>query len=310
MRRTYRVDDRTVLIDLFFRGRPQVIGCYVLLGDPPALVETGPASCLDALTAGLREAGVEIADLGALIVTHIHLDHAGAAGVLAERNPKLRVFVHRVGAPHLVDPSRLLRSAQRLYGDEMDALWGAVAAVPADRVVSLEDGVAIEVAGRTLQALDAPGHATHHHVYWDPASRVVYTGDAAGVALPGCEYVLPPTPPPELDLEAWERTLDRVGELGGGRLCLTHFGVRDDPDEVLSQMRRRLRDLADVLRPGWETGEDLESLVARVRARVRPEVEMTCGAEVAERHEIAANHRMNVQGFVRYFESRRATDGR
>jgi glyoxylase-like metal-dependent hydrolase (beta-lactamase superfamily II) len=295
-----------VLIDLFFQGRAQVIGSYLLLGDPPALVETGPASCLDALEAGLDEAGLEIADLGALIVTHIHLDHAGACGVLVRRNRDLGVYVHRVGAPHLVDPSRLVRSAQRIYGNKMDRLWGEVAPVPADRVTALDDAALVEIAGRRLRALDTPGHANHHNVYWDEGSGAVYTGDTTGVALPGCAYVRPPTPPPELDLEAWERTLDRIDALAARRLCLTHFGVREDPAEVLSQMRHRLREFADVLRPGWERGEGLESLIARMREHAKPQVETMCGSEIAERHEIASNYRMNVQGFVRYFERQRA----
>lgn len=187
----------------------------------------------------------------------------------------------------------------------MDALWGEVAPVPADRVVSVGDGATLTVAGRTLRAVDTPGHANHHHVYWEETSGAAYTGDAAGVALPGCDYVRPPTPPPELDLEAWTRTLDRLEELRARRLCLTHFGVREDPREVLSQMRRRLREFSEVLYPGWEAGESLESLVARMRAHMQPQVEAACGSDAAERHEIAANYQMNVAGFIRYFERHR-----
>lgn len=302
MTRTYPVDDRTQLLDLLFLGRPQIIGAYLLLGDPPALVETGPSPCLPALDQGLAGFGLRVEDLGAVVVTHVHLDHAGAAGVLARRNPDLAVYVHQVGAPHLADPSRLLRSAARIYGDMMGALWGEVAPVPAERIVALADGDAVPVGGRVLRAIHSPGHAYHHHAFLDESSGTVFTGDAAGVALPGCGYVRPPTPPPDLDLEAWDRTLDRLEGLDAPRLCLTHFGVRDDPPAVLAQLRRRLPEYAEVLRPGVAAGEDLDGLVRRLRLRVEPEIREACGEATLERYEIGAGTRMNVQGYLRYFE--------
>lgn len=300
-----RVDSRTVLIDLGFGG-PEVLGAYLLEGDPPALVETGPTSCLGKLEEGLRACGLALEDLGAVAVTHIHLDHAGAVGALCRRNPRLQVFVHRVGAPHLVDPSRLLRSAARIYGDRMSVLWGEVLPVPPDRIVALSDGDTFECGGRRLVAVEAPGHANHHHVYVDRGAGMAFTGDAAGVALPGCPVVRPPTPPPELDLEAWERTLDRLGALDLQRLCLTHFGVREDPPAVLAELRRRLREAEAVLREGWRAGEDVDRLTERLRSYLQPEVEARCGREAAERQEVAANYRMNVLGYLRYFEKRPA----
>ncbi len=301
MSRIRRIDSRTVLIDLGF-GHPEVLGSYLLEGDPPGLVETGPASCLSRLEEGLRACGFALEDLGAVAVTHIHLDHAGAVGTLCQRNPRLRVFVHHVGAPHLVDPSRLLRSASRIYGALMDVLWGEVVPVPADRIVALSDGESFECGGRLLTAVDAPGHAYHHHVYVDRETKTAFTGDAAGVALPGCEFVRPPTPPPELDLEAWERTLDRLGKLDLSRLCLTHFGVREDPPTVLAELRRRLREVEAVLREGWQAGENVDQLTERLRSYLQPEVEARCGPEAAQRQEMAANYRINVLGYLRYFE--------
>ncbi|MCS7234471.1 MAG: MBL fold metallo-hydrolase [Armatimonadota bacterium] len=306
MTRTRTVDNRTVLVDLHF-GQPEVLGSYLLLGDRPGLVETGPTTCLESLEAGLAEHGVRLEDLEAVAVTHIHLDHAGAAGVLCRRNPRLRVFVHPVGAPHLVDPTRLLRSAQRIYGPLMDTLWGEVAPVPADRVTVVEDGQTFQLGGRALRAVETPGHATHHHVYVDEEAQVAFTGDAAGISLPGCPVVRPPTPPPDLDLEAWEQTLDRLEALRLRRLRLTHFGERDDPATVLGELRRRLREVEALLLEGWRAGEDTDRLTERLRGYLQPEVEARCGQAAADRQELAANYRMNVLGYVRYFEKRLGT---
>jgi len=303
VKRTRRVDDRTVLVDLHF-GQAEVLGSYLLLGERPALVETGPSTCLDSLEAGLAEHGLRLEDLEAVAVTHIHLDHAGAAGVLCRRNPRLRVFVHPVGAPHLADPTRLLRSAQRIYGSGMETLWGEVAPVPAERITVVEDGQTFRIGGRVLRALDTPGHASHHHVYVDEEAQLAFSGDAAGISLPGCPVVRPPTPPPDLDLDAWDRTLDRLQTLDLRRLCLTHFGVRDDPPAVLSELRRRLREVEQLLLPGWRAGEDVDRLVERLRGYLQPEVEARCGRGAADRQELAANYRMNVLGYVRYFEKR------
>jgi glyoxylase-like metal-dependent hydrolase (beta-lactamase superfamily II) len=309
MRRTAPVDGATHAIDLFFRDRPEVIAAYLLEGrgaDRPALVETGPASCLPALEAGLAERGLRLEDLGAVVVTHIHLDHAGAAGVIAERVPAIPVYVHPAGAPHLIDPSRLLRSAQRIYGAQMDALWGAVRPIARERVVALEDGAEIRVAGRLLRALSTPGHASHHHAFLEPETGTAFTGDVAGIALPGGSYVRPPTPPPDLDLEAWTASLDRLAAQRPRRLCLTHFGPRADAENVIGQSRARIWEYAEVLRPAWVRGATVDELLETLRAHVRPEMLAALGVELADRYDLAGAMRMNVEGFVRYFEKREA----
>src|SRR5438067_12241058 len=191
-------------IDLLHLGRERVIASYLLdADDGPALFDCGPASTIDALKAGLAERGLALTDLRHLLLSHIHLDHAGAAGVLVREHPALHVHVSAIGAPHLVDPERLERSARRLYGDSFDALWGELAPVPQENV---------HVAGDRVVGLDCfptPGHASHHISYLD-RDGTLYAGDAAGVRIQPGRYVMPPTPPPDLDVEAWGRTIDEL----------------------------------------------------------------------------------------------------
>jgi glyoxylase-like metal-dependent hydrolase (beta-lactamase superfamily II) len=171
----------------------------------------------------------------ALLLTHIHLDHAGASGVLARRFPRLRVYVHEIGAPHLIDPAKLIRSAERLYGDDMDRLWGEIAPVPADQIVAVRGGERIAA----LDVAYTPGHASHHVAYFDRASGDAYVGDVAGVRIPPAGPTIAPTPPPDVDLEAWERSLDAVAGWRPASLRLTHFGERPT-EEALDEAREAL----------------------------------------------------------------------
>jgi glyoxylase-like metal-dependent hydrolase (beta-lactamase superfamily II) len=217
------------VIDCMHLGRDRVIAAYEL--DGGLLVDPGPSSCLGTLLAGLDE------EPRAVLLTHIHLDHAGAAGSLVRRFPKLRVYVHEVGAPHLVDPGKLLDSAGRLYGDEMERLWGEVVPVPAANVSALSGGERIE----GFQVAHAPGHARHHVAYLHEETGDAYVGDLAGVRIPPRTSTVAPTPPPDVDLEAWERSLGRIAEWEPRRLCLTHFGFADDVSEQLERLRQALR---------------------------------------------------------------------
>ncbi|MBD0330896.1 MAG: MBL fold metallo-hydrolase [Thermoleophilia bacterium] len=220
-------------LDVGFAGG-RVIGVYLLeTEEGPALFDCGPASCVGALEDALRVRGLALTDLRHLLLSHIHLDHAGAAGVLVRRHPALRVHVSGVGAPHLVDPSRLERSARRLYGGAFDDLWGEVAPVPEANV----DVVGERVLG--LECLPAPGHASHH-VCYVTGDGTVLAGDAAGVRIDPARFVAPPCPPPDFDLEAWERTLDGLERAAPHRLALIHFGVFDDVGRHLADLRRRL----------------------------------------------------------------------
>jgi glyoxylase-like metal-dependent hydrolase (beta-lactamase superfamily II) len=246
------------LLDLRHLGRERVIGSYLLEGDEPALVDCGPSSCLDALREDLAAHGLGIGELRHLVLTHIHLDHAGAAGSLVRENPDLLVHVSEIGAPHLVDPSRLERSARRLYGDAFDTLWGALEPVPEANVRVIGERVL------DLEAFPTPGHASHH-VSFLATDGACYTGDAAGVRIPPGRYIAPVAPPPDIDVEAWERTLDAIEERRPERLLLAHFGAADDPRYHLEELRSALRTWAERAREGSEE-EFVAAAVADVRA--------------------------------------------
>jgi glyoxylase-like metal-dependent hydrolase (beta-lactamase superfamily II) len=235
-------------IDLHHQGVERSIGCYLLDTDEgPALFDCGPSTTIDALEAGLAREGLRLADIGHLLLSHIHLDHAGAAGVLVRKNPALQVHVSEIGAPHLVEPSRLERSARRLYGESFDTLWGELAPVPEENVRIVGD----RVLG--LDTFPTPGHASHHVSYLD-RDGTLYAGDAAGVRIQPGRYVMPPTPPPEFDLDLWQRSLDAIEARGPERLALIHFGVAEDPGRHIADLRLELFDWAEFVLGG--AGED------------------------------------------------------
>jgi glyoxylase-like metal-dependent hydrolase (beta-lactamase superfamily II) len=242
----------------------RVIGVYLLETEAgPALFDCGPATRVPALENRLSERGLELTDVRHLLLSHIHLDHAGASGVLVRKHPELQVHVSAVGAPHLIDPSRLERSARRLYGDEFDTLWGELAPVPEDNVHAVGE----RVLG--LECFPAPGHASHHVCYLD-LDGTLYAGDACGVRIQPSRYVLPPTPPPEVDLEGWSRTLDEIQRRRPTRLALTHFGVADDPDAHVDQLRERLAAWSQRV----EQGASEQEFIAAGLADVAPDSEM------------------------------------
>jgi glyoxylase-like metal-dependent hydrolase (beta-lactamase superfamily II) len=237
------------LIDVCHLGRDRVIGAFEVDG---VVVDPGPTTSVAALD------GIEPR---ALLLTHIHLDHAGSAGVLARRHPNMLVYVHERGARHLADPSLLLKSAGRLYGDRMWDLWGEVAPVPEDRIRPLRGGETVE----GFRVAYTPGHASHHACYLHEATGDAYVGDVAGVRIPPGDYTVAPTPPPDIDVEAWARSIDTVAEWSPERLCLTHFGFADDPG---AQLGRTLEALARQLQ--WATLGDPQSFEAELAA-ARPD---------------------------------------
>jgi glyoxylase-like metal-dependent hydrolase (beta-lactamase superfamily II) len=224
------------VIDVMHLGRPHVIGCWQVDG---ALVDPGPESSMSTL---LEAIGGE--EPRALLLTHIHLDHAAAAGALVRKWPGLAVYVHERGAPHLVDPSRLLASAERLYGDQMDRLWGEIVPVPEENIRSLAGGESV----LGMRVAYTPGHASHHVAYLHEDSGTAFTGDVAGVRIPPSSFIVPPTPPPDIDIEAWEESIEIIEGWQAERLALTHFGQVDNPAEHLATLRERLHEEANLAR--------------------------------------------------------------
>jgi glyoxylase-like metal-dependent hydrolase (beta-lactamase superfamily II) len=271
-------------------GAPGIIASYLLeTEDGPAVFECGPTTCVDHLKAGLAERGLELRDVRHLLLSHIHLDHAGAAGVLVREHPALQVHLSEVGAPHIIDPTKLEASARRLYGDAFDALWGEIAPVPAENVHVVGD----RVVG--LECFPTPGHAWHHVSFLD-SDGTLYAGDAAGVRIGSGSFVLPPCPPPELDLEAWERTLEEIERHAPERLALVHFGAFDDVQEHLADLRETLRRWAERV----EDGMDEETFVAAARYDVAQ-----TDPELADDYDRAAPYWHHFRGLERYWRKRR-----
>jgi glyoxylase-like metal-dependent hydrolase (beta-lactamase superfamily II) len=274
------------LIDLNFGASPQAIGVYLVdTDDGPALFDCGPASTLDALDAGLAADGLRLTDVKHLLLSHIHLDHAGAAGSLVRRHPELTVWVSPVGRPHLIDPSRLERSARRLYGDMFDPLWGELAPVPEENV-RVADG---DVLG--WEAFPTPGHASHHVSYLRDGTLLA--GDAAGVRMPGASYVLPVSPPPDITVEGWHETIAEIRRREPARLALIHFGVHEDVTAHLDRLERELDRWAERVGDGMSEGD----FVAAGRADA---------GDDADLYDRVAPLWQSYLGMKRYWDSRRA----
>lgn len=278
---------------------PGFIASYLVAdGGELALVESGPASTRETLLAGIRAAGHDPADLTHLLLTHIHLDHAAGAGQLARLAPHAAVYVHPLGAPHLADPSRLLASAARLYGELMETLWGTMLPVPADRIRTPADGEAIRVGGRRLVALETPGHAAHHFAFHDPEAGLVFTGDVGGIRLQGARHVRPPTPPPEVDTPAWMRSIDRLRGLEPRMLLPTHFGGIADAAWHLDDLAARLTDWTR--RAGTDPDAPVPALAAALRLRADAELlEATGDPSLVRRYAESIPYDMMAAGLLR-----------
>ncbi len=281
--------DETRLIDLEHMGRERVIGCWQL-GD--VLIDPGPTSCLATLLDGLGDERPR-----ALLLTHIHLDHAGATGSLVQRWPDLEVYVHERGAPHLLDPSRLLQSARRLYGEEMDELWGEVVPVPSANIQLLRGGEQL-LEGR-FEVAYTPGHASHHVSYLHEG--VAFVGDTAGVRITPQTLTVPPTPPPDIDLEAWHHSIERIAAWKPDLLAITHFGSSEAVETQLAELSERLDTWAALART-----EDPQTFVDTVRA----EIESNAGPALLATYEQAAPPQQLYLGLERYWRKRQDTSER
>lgn len=298
---THGLPETIALIDDMHLGRPNVVGTYVLLGDKPAIVDPGPASVIPNLEAGLKRLGMTFDDLDAIVLSHIHLDHAGATGSLVRYFPHLKVYVHHRGAPHLIAPDKLLRSATRIYGGQMDYLWGEFLPVPADNIVTLGGGETIQLAGRKLRLFDAPGHASHHLLYLDESTGAALVGDTTGLRLPGFTYVRPATPPPDVDLAAWRRTLDTLLSLGPRMLLLTHFGPAHDPERHIAEMWQHTLHWAETVRASLAQGEDESAAALRLAEVAAAELGADVPPTAREQYAQAGAVEMSWHGLARYW---------
>lgn len=280
-----------MLLDLEHLGNPGVIASYLLDGDEPALVDCGPATCLGTLERRLAEHGLRLTDVRHLLLTHIHPDHAGAAGALVERHPGLLVHVHEVGAPHLADPARLERSARRLYPETFDAFFGEIRPVPEESLRVLGE----RVLG--LDVLPTPGHAWHHVAFLD-GDGVCYPGDALGALIPPGRFLYPAAAPPEIDLDAWERSLDALEKREPALLRLPHFGEVDDAAAHVRRMRERLRAWAERVESGMGEAE----FVALAEAELDAEA-----GEERELYRQLPGFELTYAGIRRYFDKRTET---
>ena len=291
-------------IDLQFRGSPRVIASPLLSGpDGIAVIDPGPTSCLPALEAGLRDRGLSLRDVRALLLTHIHLDHAGATGTILERVPNIRVFVHEVGAPHMVDPAKLLASATRLWGDQMDALWGQFLPVPQSQITTLAGGERLEVAGRTLQVAYTPGHAKHHVSFLDEQSGMAYVGDTAGIRVAG-DYTFAPTPAPDIDIEAWHASLDLIEAWQPVSLFLAHFGPISPARAHLARYRIALTAQAETVRQLMNSGRSEEQQIQAFVDQMRTATRQALAEPDARATELAAPFEQLWIGLARYWRKK------
>jgi glyoxylase-like metal-dependent hydrolase (beta-lactamase superfamily II) len=293
-------------IDVRFLGKPGIIATAILHGPGGvALVDPGPSTSLDGLRAGLAQKGFTVADVRQLLLTHIHLDHAGASGTLVAENPAIEVFVHERGAPHMANPEKLLQSAARLYRGDMGPLWGEFLPVPMERLRVLKGGETITAAGRELQVAYTPGHASHHVSYFDRSARVAFVGDTGGIRRPGGAYVMPPTPPPDVDLEAWRESEEKILAWDPDTLFLTHFGPFHGARLQFQQLRDNItawsrivqRLLAD---PSLDDERRQEIFVQEAMRELR----RIAGENEAEQYSRAGRLDYSYQGLARYWRKR------
>ncbi len=293
-------------ISLPFQDEEEIIGSYLLAGNNElALIDPGPGSTLETLLEGIHQAGFDAQELTHILLTHVHLDHAGVAGSLTRRVPQARVLVHQSGAPHLLDTSRLIASAQRIYGERMQSLWGEIEAVPAEQLRALEGTEILNVAGRRLEVHYAPGHAIHHVIFFDVHSGELFVGDVAGVRLQGVDFVRPPTPPPDLDLEAWSASLDLIKRLRPDVLYIGHYGAVRNITSHIASLRERLYGWGDFVLGAMNEGKSEEEIITLLIKQANPELErVSRNFRDVVRYDIATNYPMTVQGYMRYWRKK------
>lgn len=290
-------------VDLQFLGTPGVIATAVLHGPAGvALIDPGPSTTLGTLRRSLEASGFGLADVRQILLTHIHLDHAASTGTLVAANPGIEVFVHERGGPHLADPRRLLSSATRLYGQDMERLWGEFLPVPADRLRILKGGERIEAGGRTMEVAYTPGHASHHVSYFEPSSGIAFVGDTGGICRGTGAYVMPVTPPPDVDLEAWRTSEARILAWNPETLFLTHFGPFHGARLHFQQLMDRTAEWSRIVRKLLADATLAEAeQEARFVQAVETDLRRALGLAEAELYLRAGSLTYSWQGLARYW---------
>jgi glyoxylase-like metal-dependent hydrolase (beta-lactamase superfamily II) len=294
-------------VDLNFCDTPKAIATGVYGGDAGVvLVDPGPGSCNDRLVAMLKAQGIRIGDIQTILLTHIHLDHAGTTGLLVRDNPKIRVFVHEKGAPHVVDPSKLVNSANQLWGVEGVArLWGQVIPVPQENLHVLGDHDRITAGGHVFDVRYTPGHASHHVSYFDEGTGIVWAGDTAGLRFTSQVFTLPPTPPPDIDLEAWRESIAKLRAWRPETVFITHFGPYGNVPEHLDDLERSLTAAADIAKRAIDSNQSDEAKYEQFKNDVFAYIH---AAGIAQDEIAPLEHvgplEFNWRGLVRYWRKR------
>lgn len=293
------------ILDTNWVGRPRSIAAALLESDGHrAIIDPGPESTLGTLRERLHARGISVAQLDAILLTHIHLDHAGASGSLVRENPRIAVYVHDLGAPHMIDPSRLLASAQRLWPDTLQQLFGDTLPVPKENLRILQGGEKLALGSRKVEVEYTPGHASHHVSYFDASEGIAFVGDTTGIRIDNGPYILPATPPPDISLEIWDKSFATILARRPSRLFLTHFGFAGNPAEHIEEFRRRLHHwaklAAEVLRSAASEAEAKKAFVARAQGEMQEQI----GLEEADHHAFTAGLDLSFLGLARYLRKR------
>jgi len=296
---------KTTLLDTHWLGRPRSIAAVLLeSGGHRAILDPGPASILPKLHEHLAERGLSVANLNAILLTHIHLDHAGATGMLVRENPELEVYVHQSGMVHMADPSKLLASAERLWPGQLSFLFGETLPVPFSNLRRLKGGETLGLGGRTLGVIHTPGHAAHHVSYFDPSDGTAFVGDTSGFYIDGLGFAVPLAPPPDTNLEIWNASLDAIAALRPERLLLTHYGFASNPAALIAEYRENLQRwtalAGEILRSTPDENAALEAFVGAATA----EIQQRLSAEDAEHCLFNAGLNLSWLGLARYHHKR------
>ena len=307
---TFALEGDIVGIDCEMSGMRQLVEAFVIPGGKVAVVETGPATVVPTLIEGLASLGIGLDDVDYFVGTHIHLDHAGAAGDLVEAFPKATIVVHRVGARHMIDPTKLMASAYRVFGPRLDELFGPLKPVPEERLLAVDDGDRLDLGGgRALEIVYAPGHARHHIAIQDTDTGVLFVGDSMGVYLPEAGVLRPATPPPDFELHVALSTLDRYRERDPSGLYLTHFGPAPAGRDLLAEAKERLVRFGDIIREAMRESEDLDFLTDRLIEQTREDYAVVWSRpELVAKFESLNAFRSSAAGYLRYFQTEPAAE--